>query len=267
MKKISTATAHAIRKVESQRLTICLDLGDRSSWYCVLDETGEVLLEQKLSTIPKTMREVFGEMPRSRIALETGMHSPWVSRLLSELGHEVIVANARKVRLIGESRKKDDRLDARTLARLARIDPQLLYPVKHRNVQAQADLMMIRARAGLVRVRTGLVNTARGLSKSYGERLRGCNVRNMNSEKAEGLSPELQAALEPLLAAIESVSQRIAEYNQRIENLAQQSYPQVALLKQVKGVGTLIGLTFLLNAGRSAPLSQKPRRRRLRGSA
>src|SRR5437879_13022463 len=110
MKKISTENAHAIRRVESQRLTIGLDLGDRSSWYCVLDETGEVLLEQKLSTIPKTMREVFGEMPRSRIALETGMHSPWVSRLLSELGHEVIVAHARKVRLIGESRRKDDRL-------------------------------------------------------------------------------------------------------------------------------------------------------------
>src|SRR5256885_1986433 len=106
--------------------------------------------------------------------------------------------------------------------------------------------MMIRARAGLVRVRTGLVNTARGLSKSYGERLRGCNVRNMNPEKAEGLSPELQAALEPLLAAIESVSERIAEYNERIEKLAQESYPQVALLKQVKGVGTLIALTYLL---------------------
>src|SRR5437773_7504884 len=104
MKKISTATAHAIRKVESERLTIGLDLGDRSSWYCVLDETGEVLLEQKLSTIPKTMREVFGAMPHSRIALETGMHSPWVSRLLSGLGHEVIVAHARNVRLIGESR-------------------------------------------------------------------------------------------------------------------------------------------------------------------
>src|SRR5437870_502936 len=145
MKKISTATAHAIRKVESQRLTIGLDLGDRSSWYCVLDETGEVLLEQKLSTIPKTMREVFGEMPRSRIALETGMHSPWVSRLLSELGHEVIVAHARKVRLIGESRRKDDRLDARTLARLARIDPQLLAPVKHRSAKAQADLTVIRS--------------------------------------------------------------------------------------------------------------------------
>jgi len=100
-------------------------------------------------------------MPRSRIALETGMHSPWVSRLLSELGHEVIVAHARKLRLIGESRKKDDRLDAQTLARLARIDPQLLSPVKHRSAKAQADLTAIRARAGLVRAGTALANTAR----------------------------------------------------------------------------------------------------------
>ena len=165
---------------------------------------------------------------------------------MSELGHEVIVANARKVRLIGESRKKDDRLDAQTLARLARIDPELLYPVKHRSAQAQADWMMIRARAGLVRARTGLVNTARGLAKSYGERLRGCNVRNMDPEKAEGLSPELQRALEPLLATIEELSERIVEYNDRIEALAQTRYPQVELLKQIKGVGTLIALTFLL---------------------
>jgi hypothetical protein len=134
------------------------------------------------------------------------------------------VAPARKVRLIGESRKKDDRLDARTLARLARIDPQLLAPVKHRTAEAQAHLMVIRARAGLVRARTSLINTARGLTKSYGERLRGCNPRNMNAEKVQGLSAELQAALEPLLAGIESLSEQIREYNERIEHLAQTHY-------------------------------------------
>src|SRR5262249_17857511 len=112
MKKVSTAAVKQIRNFPEQKLTIGLDLGDRSSWYCVLDGTGGVLLEQRLSTTPKAMREVFSGMPRSRIALETGMHSPWVSRLLSELGHEVIVAHARNVRLIGESRRKDDRLDA-----------------------------------------------------------------------------------------------------------------------------------------------------------
>jgi transposase len=161
MKKISTAVAKQGRNFSQQKLTIGLDLGDRSSWYCVLDEQGEVVLEQRLGTTPKAMKEVFGIMPRCRIALETGMHSPWVSRLLSELGHEVIVAHARNVRLIGESRKKDDRMDAQTLARLARIDPQLLSPVKHRSAKAQADLTVIRARAGLVRARTPLVNTAR----------------------------------------------------------------------------------------------------------
>jgi transposase len=246
MKKISTARAKKVEKVESQKLTIGLDLGDRFSWYCVLNEAGDVVLERKVATTPKAMKEVFGGMPRSRLALETGMHSPWVSRLLSELGHEVIVAHARNVRLIGESRKKDDRLDARTRARLVRIDPQLLAPVKHRSAHAQVHLMVIRARAGLVRARTSLINTARGLTKSYGERLRGCSPRNMNPEKAQGLSPELQAALEPLLGEIESLSERIREYSERIEQIAKESYPEVARLKQVKGVGTLIALTYVL---------------------
>ena len=246
MKKGSTAAAKESKNISQQKLTIGLDLGDRNSWYCVVDETGKIQLEQQVRTSAKALQEVFGAMPRSRIALEIGTHSPWISRLLSELGQEVIVANARKVRLIGESRKKDDRLDAQTLARLARIDPELLSPGKHRSAQAQADLMMIRARAGLVRARTGLVHTARGLAKSYGERLRGCNVRSMNPEKAEGLSPELQRALEPLLAAIAELSERIVEYNDQIEALAEASYPQVELLKQIKGVGTLIALTFLL---------------------
>src|SRR5256885_5233618 len=166
MKKLTTAAANWM---EQQGLTIGLDLGDRSSHYCVLDESGRIVRESKTATSPKAMKEMFGAMARSRIALETGMHSPWVSRTLSELGHEVIVAHARNVRLIGESRRKDDRLDAQTLARLARIDPELLCPVKHRSAKAQADLTVIRARAGLVRARTALVNTARGLAKSYGE--------------------------------------------------------------------------------------------------
>jgi transposase len=246
MKKGSTTAGQQSRNLCQQKLTIGLDLGDRNRWYCVMEEAGQIQLEQRVGRSAKALREVFSAMPGSRIALETGTHSPWISRLRSELGHEVIVANARKVRLIGESRKKDDRLDAQTLARLARIDPELLCPVKHRSRQGQADLMMIRARAGLVRARTGLVNTARGLAKSYGERLRSCNVRNMNEEKAAGRSPELQAALQPWLWAIAELSQGICEYNERIEGLAPPSYPQVALLKQIQGVGTLIALTFLL---------------------
>ena len=115
--------------------------------------------------------------------METSTHSPWVSRLLTELGHEVIVAHAQKVGLIVKSRKKDDRLDARTLARLARIDPQLLSPVQHRSAEAQIHLTEIRARAEMVRARTALVNSARGLAKSYGERLRKCGTQQVGRER------------------------------------------------------------------------------------
>jgi transposase len=165
---------------------------------------------------------------------------------LTQLGHEVIVARARNVRLIGESSRKDDQRDARTLARLARIDPRLLGPVRHRSAQAQIHLTVIRARAVLVSTRTALVNAARGLTKSYGARLPKCGTEQMNREIAKGLSQELRDALDPLLAEIESLNQRIAQYDGRIEQIAKEVYLQVAVLKQVKGVGPLIALTFVL---------------------
>src|ERR1035441_3107325 len=86
MKKISTVAVKQRRNCSEQKLTIGFDLGDRSSWYCVLDEAGSVLLEQRVSTTPKAMKEVFGGMPRSRIALETGMHSPWGKSAVERVG-------------------------------------------------------------------------------------------------------------------------------------------------------------------------------------
>ena len=203
MKKISTVQAFQSEIFKEQKLTIGLDLGDRWSFYCVLDEAGQVILEQKLPTTPEAMKQTFGKIPRSLIALETGTHSPWVSRLLAELGHEVIVAHAQKVQLITKSNRKDDRHDARTLARLTRIDPALLGPVRHRSVQAQLHLMVIRARAELVSARTALVNAARGLVKSYGERLPKCGTYQVSRELAAALSTELRDVLEPLLKEIE----------------------------------------------------------------
>ena len=246
MKKLSTVQVSRNGIFEEHQLTIGLDLGDRSSYYCILEEAGEVILEHKLPTTPAAMKQVFGGMPRSRMALETGAHSPWVSRLLTALGHEVIVAHARNVRLIGESSRKDDQFDARTLARLARIDPHLLSPVQHRSAKAQIHLTVIRARAGLVGARTALVNAARGLVKSYGERLRKCGTQQVSRDIAAGLSVELREALEPLLEEVESLNERIKEYDRRIEQIANEVYPEAALLKQIKGVGTLIALTYML---------------------
>jgi transposase len=177
MKKISTTQAFSNEILKEQKLTIGVDLGDRWSFYCVLDEAGKIILEQKVPTTPEAMKQAFGKIPQSLIALETGTHSPWVSRLLTELGYEVIVAHAQKVELITKSNRKDDRHDARALARLARIDPELLGPVRHRSAKAQIHLTVIRARAELVSARTALVNAARGLVKSFGERLPKCGCR------------------------------------------------------------------------------------------
>ena len=246
MKKTSTVRVNGNRIFKGHKLTIGLDLGDHWSCYCVLDEAGKIILEQKVATTPEAMKQTFGKIPRSLLALETGTHSPWVSRLFTELGYKVIVAHAQKVQLITKSNRKDDRHDARTLARLARIDPELLGPVRHRSAQAQIHLTVIRARAELVRARTALVNAARGLVKSYGQRLPKCGTRQVSRELGAGLHAELREVLEPLLKEIESLNERIQEYEVRMEKIAKENYPHVELLKQVKGVGTQIALTYVL---------------------
>jgi len=248
MKKNNTCQQNPRRrnKVRPGSLTIGMDLGDKTSRYCVLDEQGEIVQEGSVGTTKKALAQKFGSLRRSRMAVEVGTHSPWVSRLLAKLGHEVIVANARQVQLISASSRKTDRMDARLLARLARVDPQLLRPIQHRSEAAQAHLMVIRVRAALVETRTSLVNTARGLAKSVGERLPKCDADQMGVERMEGLPAELQQALRPLLEQIESVTEKIKESDGRIEQIARTEYPETALLKQVKGVGTLIALTFVL---------------------
>jgi transposase len=100
MKKTITVQAFQNEIFKKQKLTIGLDLGDGWSFYCVLDEAGQIIVEQKLPTTPEAMKQTFGKIPRSLMAPETGTHSPWVSRVLSELGHEVIVAHAQKVESI-----------------------------------------------------------------------------------------------------------------------------------------------------------------------
>jgi transposase len=226
MKKNITVATRRKQIFKGKKLTIGMDLGDQSTYYCVLDEAGEVMVEQKLPTTKQAMKHVFGTMPSSRVALETGAHSPWVSRQLTQLGHDVIAEHSRNVRLVGESSRKDDRLDARMLARLARLDPRLLSPVQHRSAEAQVHLTVIRTRAALVGARTALVNSARGLAKSYGKRLRKCGTQQVDKNLAAGVSVELRAALEPLLAEAASLTQRIADYDRRIEQIAKEIHPR-----------------------------------------
>ncbi len=233
-------------KTRKESFTIGMDLGDKTSHYYVTDCDGEMVRESTVATTKKGMQQRFSCLPRCRIAIEVGTHSPWVSRLLSSLGHEVIVANARQVKLISASTRKSDRLDAQTLARLARLDPELLRPIRHRSEKAQGDLMQVRVRAALVDTRTGLVNTARGMAKAMGERLPACDADQMGVEKMQGLPAMLVEALRPLLETVEVLTKQIKASDQKLEQLAGSDYPETELLRQVSGVGSLISLTFVL---------------------
>src|SRR6266446_2106398 len=185
------------------RLTIGLDLGDRSCCWCALGADGEVMARGEVISERQPLELFFGRIPASLVALEVGSHSPWISRLLEKLGHEVVVANARRVKLISESSRKNDAVDAELLARLARADRRLLSPVKHRGVEAQADLMGVRVRAQLVELRTQTVNAVRGLVKPFGQRLRSCDAESLNRADAGHLEGAIRGHAERLLEVVE----------------------------------------------------------------
>jgi transposase len=228
-------------------MTAGLDIGDKHSYLCLLDTaSGEVMEEGRMRTTPEAFRRRFSSEQPMRIAIEAGTHSPWVSRLLKECGHEVLVANARKLRLIYANKRKTDEIDAENLARLARLDPKLLYPLQHRGENAQAHMAIIRSRQALVGCRTQLVNHVRGAVKSFGRRLPKCPARSFHKRAAEHIPEALLAALEPVLEQIGSLTERIREYERQLETISKESYPETDLLRQVEGIGPLTALTFVL---------------------
>jgi transposase len=233
---------------ERPKTTGGLDLGDRYSYLCLLDTlSGEVVEEGRLRTTPEDFRRRFAsERPPMRIAIEAGTHSPWVSRVLEECGHEVLVANARKLRLIYANKRKTDEVDAENLARLARVDPKLLYPLKHRGEGSQAHLAIIRSREALVGSRTQLVNHVRGTVKSFGARLPKCPARSFHKKAAAHIPEELLSALGPVLEQIGSLTERIRDYERQLETISKENYPEAELLRQVEGVGALTALCFVL---------------------
>jgi len=239
--------AHKKGEPIAARLTIGLDLGDRASCWCVLDENGEVIGRGVVSTDRQSMEREFKRFPLSRVALEVGTHSPWVSRTLKQLGHEVIVANARRVKLISESSRKNDRLDAEFLARLARADQKLLAPVRHRSEAAQADLTLVRVRAQLVELRTQAVNAARGLVKSFGQRLPKRDAASWKQEHAEHLAPEIRPHIESLLRVAETLTGEIESCDEEMKKISRERYAQeTERVQQVPGVGPVTALSYVL---------------------
>jgi transposase len=227
-------------------ITVGLDIGDRFSYFHALDHDGGFLEEGRLTTTPAALERRFTGDERLRIVLETGTHSPWVSRLLTRLGHDVIVANARRVQLISASLTKSDRLDAETLARLGRVDPTLLAPVQHRRAETQQHLALLRARDALVRTRTLLVNHVRGAVKATGARLPACSTHSFATKVAEHIPAELRDALCPIVEMIRDLGQQLRRYDAEIERLASTAHPETAGLRAVPGVGALTALCYVL---------------------
>lgn len=228
------------------QMTVGLDLGDRFSHVVVLDGEGQVVEEGRVATREAALRQRFSGCSPMRIALETGTHSPWVSRVLKDCGHEVVVANSRKLRLIYENPSKDDRVDALYLARMARVEPALLSPVEHRAETVQKDLALLRSRDALVSARTQLINHVRGLVKSVGSRLPACSSRSFPKKVSEKTPDSLRAGLLPVLDEIASLNDRIKQLERQLQILCNESYPQTKLLRQVTGVGPITSLAFVL---------------------
>jgi len=222
-----------------------LDVGDRFSQLCVVDQDGVVIQEDRIPTTRVALRERLAGPP-ARVVLEAGTHAGWMSRELTALGHEVLVANSRKLRWLYHNEHKTDQVDATYLARVGRWDPTLLAPIRVRSAGADGALRLVRARASLVRARTRLINHVRGAVKSVGGQLPPCDATSFARRVAAHLPAELHAALEPLLAQIAGLTQTIARYDRLVEHLAAQVYPETARLRQVAGVGALTALAFVL---------------------
>jgi transposase len=228
------------------RLTVGVDLGDQWSNYCILGLEGETLAEGQLRTTREDVAEFFRVLAAARVIFEVGTHSAWVREVVVGCGHEVLVANPRLMDGTKRRKRKNDRLDAQRLARLGRVDPQSLFPIQHRSTEVRQDLVVLRARDALVSVRTELINTTRGLVKSMGARLPKCSSMGFSKKVEEELPAEVREALLPLVRLAEELSDCIKVYDKKIEQLGQEKYGDTQLLRQVKGVGPLISLAYVL---------------------
>ncbi len=225
--------------------TVGCDLGDTTTALCIIHPDGRLERCKPIRTVREEFEKWFRPRLALRVVMEAGTHSRWVSTLLKEMGHEVVVGNPRRVRLISQNDSKSDNNDAELLARLGRVDIKLLAPVRHRGMEAQADLAVPKARDALVQTRTRLISTCRGMVKSMGSRLPKCTAESFYRAARASVPAELKPALEPLFETLKAVEEAIGEADKTIVGLVKK-YPEVEAISQPTGVGHLTALVFLL---------------------
>ena len=249
-------------KTSSTQHVVGIDLGNAKHAICVtLRSTGEIIDERNITNHRESLRRLSKKYPDSLMVMEVGSHSPWISRFLQDLNHEVLVANPRKVRAIFKNDRKCDLYDARMLAKIARFDPSMLYPIEHQSEQAQRDLLQIKLRDGLVRRRVDIISTVRCTLKSLGIPLKSPHTEYFARYARRDLAEEHVETLgliEPTLVTLDVVTEQIKILDKDIETLAASRYPEVERLTQIAGVGVLTALCFVLVVGDHERFS-KPR--------
>ncbi len=227
-------------------ITIGMDLGDRSNFVVVLDNSGKEILSRQLTNSKAALTGFFQSYFKATIAIEAGTHSAWISRLLQSMGHTVYVGNPRKLRVIWDIVDKSDVRDARMLARVCRLDPKLLWPVAHRSAQAHDDLEIIKARNALLKSRTQLINHLRSIIKTRGDRLPKCSPASFAKKVGPELPRSLSSACLPLLETIEHLTEKIKHYDRQIRHLCVKEYKETKYLEQVTGIGPVTALAYVL---------------------
>jgi transposase len=247
--EIQTATRKQLRGCPAGS-TVGLDIGDRWTHAAVIGPDGEVVLEDRVVNREPELRRWLSQLAAGTVvAMEVGTHSRWMAKAGRECGHRVLVANPRQLRLIYGGDNKHDRLDAKKLARLARVDWRLLKPIEHRTDEEQADLARIAVRESLVEMRTKAVNLVRGMVKAAAGRVGSCATEAFPAKAKDEIPEGLRSALAPMLEQVEELNQRIRECDEIIEHVARTRYPEVELLTKVNGVGWLTALLFRLTIG------------------
>jgi transposase len=224
--------------------TLGLDLGDRRSSLCLLGSGGEVLEDGHVPTTKEALTALFDRLGSSRIVMEACGHVHWIAELAEAHGHEVVVANPRELHLISKSGRKNDRNDARVLARLGRVDPELLRPIKLRGEACRATRAVLHARDQLVRMRTKLVTFVRGQVKSFGGRVPSCSAESFHKRAGTHVPEPLRDAIAPMLEVLEQLGARIRILDKEVERLCRERHPETGVLRQVRGVGPVLALAY-----------------------
>lgn len=240
-------------KDQQFRAIIGVDLGDRRHAICVTDKSGNILKEYSITNTRKQIEKLAELYPQSLVAMEVGTHSPWISRMLKHLGMNVIVANARKLRAIYRNERKCDLLDARMLAKLVRVDPELLHPVHHSEEDTQLDFLSIKMRDNLVSQRVNMINAIRGALKALGIRIPNATSRGF-AKKArlylEQSHPDTLPSIAPMLRILDHLKEQIRIFDRAIDALIAEKHPAARRLQQIGGVGPITALSFVLTIER-----------------